>query len=712
MSKTVVFAVLCICASLPLQDVRAENVVKQYEAGEIVVTSTRKKTIALDIPASVTIMTAEDIDKSGYNSTPELIGSLPGVTNLSQGNSYSFDFRGTKSSDSHGPHILIDGRDVNLGIFGFNILGSIPLEIIEKIEIVRTPGAYISGRDASRGVINIITKTGEGEGNAFSPAFDVSYGSWDTFSGSVSATGEKGEFNYFINAAYKESEGYRRTSPKYTSLLGSLDYDLSDALVLGIDVDYRKEERNYALGLKEWQLDEYRRADEIPSSQSATAYMKKQNSIENEAVGSTVSLNYDAKPYRAGISLNVIDYEDHYRKNTYANSPSMKKYNYKKDRSQDIFDLKVFGGREYVLGASVSGNVEVGYDYSSRTGDQKTYYPFDPSASARLKEEKETIDYEERYHGVFVNNELDLDRFSLGTGLRYELTDYEMSSRKPKRVESDFNKLAWNIAPSYEVFPKGNLYCNVARSYFYPTAGYFYYAMDKDSEHNLPEDLKPEETTSYEVGFKHNYTDWLRYTVNVFYMDVADRFLSFYDDSGSWKGWKNVGNSTNQGVEVTVEGMPLDWLGYDFSFSYVDAEWDSGSVRVYEYGDTPADDVKKNMDLSGKKVAKVPDVQYRMGLQFVHPVERLRMNVGLSYVGESYVDPWNRYKEDAVYLVDAKITYEFDKWSVYVAGENIFDVEYEKIGNSSSDRNSDGSPNNTYYPKDGRYVAAGFSYRF
>jgi outer membrane cobalamin receptor len=73
---------------------------KGFDLDQIVVTATNEEVISLDVPASVTILSSEDIEKAGYRSTSDLIGHLPGVTDQSIGESFYYDFRGTKSSDA------------------------------------------------------------------------------------------------------------------------------------------------------------------------------------------------------------------------------------------------------------------------------------------------------------------------------------------------------------------------------------------------------------------------------------------------------------------------------------------------------------------------------------------------------------------------------------------------------------------------------------
>jgi outer membrane receptor for ferrienterochelin and colicin len=75
---------------------------KGFDLDQIVVTATQEKIASLDVPASVTILTSEDIESSGYRSTSDLIGHLPGMTDQSLSESFYY-FPGTKSNDAPGP---------------------------------------------------------------------------------------------------------------------------------------------------------------------------------------------------------------------------------------------------------------------------------------------------------------------------------------------------------------------------------------------------------------------------------------------------------------------------------------------------------------------------------------------------------------------------------------------------------------------------------
>ncbi|GAB6888001.1 TonB-dependent receptor plug domain-containing protein [Desulfothermus okinawensis JCM 13304] len=114
-----------------------------------------------DIPASIYIITKEDIKRSGATSIPELLRMVPGV-DVAQINSHlwAITIRGFNDEYSNKLLVLIDGRSVYYPLFSGVCWDKqdLVLEDIERIEIIRGPGASIWGANAVNGVINIVTK--------------------------------------------------------------------------------------------------------------------------------------------------------------------------------------------------------------------------------------------------------------------------------------------------------------------------------------------------------------------------------------------------------------------------------------------------------------------------------------------------------------------------------------------------------------------------
>ena len=132
------------------------------ELFNIQVTSVGRKAQELSkAPAAVFVLTAEEIRRSGATSIPEALQWVPGLTVLRpDGRSWVVSARGSARLYSDKILVMIDGRSLFTPLFSGVIWDAVdvPLQDIERIEIVRGPGAVMWGPNAVNGVINIITK--------------------------------------------------------------------------------------------------------------------------------------------------------------------------------------------------------------------------------------------------------------------------------------------------------------------------------------------------------------------------------------------------------------------------------------------------------------------------------------------------------------------------------------------------------------------------
>ncbi len=113
-------------------------------------------------PAAVTVITAEDIRRSGVTSIPEALRLVPGVQVARiNASSWAISARGFNTQVSNKMLVQIDGRTVYSPIFGgvFWELQDLVLDDIARIEVVRGPGATLWGTNAVNGIVNIITKS-------------------------------------------------------------------------------------------------------------------------------------------------------------------------------------------------------------------------------------------------------------------------------------------------------------------------------------------------------------------------------------------------------------------------------------------------------------------------------------------------------------------------------------------------------------------------
>jgi len=165
----------------------------------IIVTATRTAETADETLASVTVISRKEIERQQAQSVQDLLRGIPGVSianNGGPGKATSVFLRGTESDHVL---VLIDGVKVGSATLGTTAFQDIPVDQIERIEIVRGSRSSLYGSEAIGGVIQIFTRKG---GGALKPFFSVGGGSYRTYSASagVSGGGERGWFSVSASA--------------------------------------------------------------------------------------------------------------------------------------------------------------------------------------------------------------------------------------------------------------------------------------------------------------------------------------------------------------------------------------------------------------------------------------------------------------------------------------------------------------------------------
>lgn len=148
-------------------------------------------------PAAIYVITSEDIEHSGARNIPDLLRMAPGV-DVAQvdANRWAISIRGFNDLYSDKVLVLIDGRTVYTPVFSGVYWDQIdvPLNDIERIEVIRGPGATVWGANAVNGVINVITKSAE-ETQGASGRFGA--GSAETTDDEAQYGGEIGKKGYY-----------------------------------------------------------------------------------------------------------------------------------------------------------------------------------------------------------------------------------------------------------------------------------------------------------------------------------------------------------------------------------------------------------------------------------------------------------------------------------------------------------------------------------
>lgn len=216
-----------------------DDAVQTYVLDDIVVTASRSETAISDVPADVTLISEADIERGNYKSVSDALKGA-NVNVVQKG----FAAYPVINGDSR-VLVMVDGKKVNwdhLMVSGdtnaINV-DQIPMDNVERIEIVRGPNSSLYGERAVSGVVNIITKrptSGKPTGS-----FNMQFGSWGEKRAGVNVSGGDEKNSIKVGVAherrrdfqYKNAYGDKRTFPNTN--INRTDYTLGYDRIIGND---------------------------------------------------------------------------------------------------------------------------------------------------------------------------------------------------------------------------------------------------------------------------------------------------------------------------------------------------------------------------------------------------------------------------------------------------------------------------------------------
>jgi vitamin B12 transporter len=245
MQRNTLAALIAGLFTLPVQAQEA------FVLDEIVVTATR---IATPVPVllnHVTVVNRETISRMGAVTLPELLGTLSGIqvtTTGGRGDPSTLSIRGGNSSHVV---VLIDGQRISSATLGTTSIHALPLEQIERIEVVRGPASGLYGTDAMSGVVQIFTRKSAGTPSV--TGF-LGLGRYGTVIGSAGYGGSVGDDTFSLHAGLDRSEGFSSVKAASGGFFDSFNPDndayenknvnagwkhrVSQATTLGLDMFY------------------------------------------------------------------------------------------------------------------------------------------------------------------------------------------------------------------------------------------------------------------------------------------------------------------------------------------------------------------------------------------------------------------------------------------------------------------------------------------
>ncbi|WP_420406030.1 TonB-dependent receptor plug domain-containing protein [Nisaea sp.] len=162
-----------------------------------ITSAAKRPATVLDTPAAAFVLTNEDIHRSGARSIPEVLRLVPGLNVARTSSSgWAISARGDNGLFANKLLVLVDGRSVYTPLFSgvFWDRHDTLLEDVERIEVIRGPGASLWGANAVNGVINIITKNAEDTQGTY---LSAGYGTGDEKEAEARYGGELGEYGHY-----------------------------------------------------------------------------------------------------------------------------------------------------------------------------------------------------------------------------------------------------------------------------------------------------------------------------------------------------------------------------------------------------------------------------------------------------------------------------------------------------------------------------------
>jgi len=207
---------------------------------EIVVTATRTPTSLNRIASDVTVFRREEIEAAGQATLVELLRNIAGIEINQIGGAGAASTVFLRGANAQHTLVLVDGVRMTSATLGIARLEHLPVELIERIEVVRGPMSHLYGSDAIGGVIQIFTRKGGGKPRLSGAVGLGGYGRKDA---DIALTGSGEGWRYALAAGVSDQEGFSaKKQPSYQDKDGyrnerlsiNLEFDAASAHKLGL----------------------------------------------------------------------------------------------------------------------------------------------------------------------------------------------------------------------------------------------------------------------------------------------------------------------------------------------------------------------------------------------------------------------------------------------------------------------------------------------
>jgi iron complex outermembrane recepter protein len=651
---------------------------KEVTLGKVVVTATRDEQEIRKIPANVTVITREEIEQSHARNTVDLLKNEADVVVrdvYGTGKTASVDIRGFGETGALNTLVLVDGRRVNaIDLSGVDWT-QIPLDQIERIEIVRGSGSVLYGDNAVGGVINIITKKPE---KPFSAKAEVAGGSYSYHKESGSVGGKWGPISAMLNAGYSSTDGYRDNGfLRAKDVGGKLIYDLNENISFNFSGSLHSDDSGLPGGLS--------KADITLLGRKSTTHPDDKAETDDEygALGIKAKL-WDLGRIEADVSFRTREvgvsyfYSDPFISSTY----------------KERINLSTWGFTpKYVLEKSLFNHPNkfiLGFDFykSDSRVDSESYLSF-PGIPGMTFTSFDKLEVTKKSFGSYLFDEFSiLENLILSLGFREEwvIYDFLQDSSLLKDKLRD-REPAWNIGLDYLFGKRSSAFFSIKRSFRFPASDelFQFYPTPK-----VNTSLKPQTGYHYEAGIRHVFTDQIEANLTLFWIDLKDEI--FYNPKifPEISANENFPKTRRRGFEVGAKAKLFPWLSVWGNYSYI-----IPTLRAEPF--------------SGNDIPGVPRHKGSMGVD-IDFGKGFLLKTKTNIVGSRrLISDWRNQLErlDGYYTLDTKLCYSWKGLQAFVGVNNLTNQKYVDWGVTNASGTSQ-----LFYPSPERNFFGGVSYTF
>jgi len=500
-----------------------------YKEKDLVTSATRYPKPVSQAAENITVMTAKEIEAMNAHTVAEALNRVPGLFVNFNRDFGAASLVGIQGSESRHVLVLVDGMPLNFMSEGSAETNSIPVGVIERIEIIKGPASSAWGSSLG-GVINILTKSA---GTTERPAgtVKVSYGEGRTLDAGAQVSGLAGPVGYYLFAGRQESDGLRSDREFASShLFSKFSLPISQDIDLGLTIGLGKPKNNFG---------------DFPSGDTTT-------SSDLRSFFMTASLNAALTPdLDLNLSVHTAEQKSSLRTDTLGLgilSPSQQPF------SENTVDERTTGASGKLVWTRGIHTAVLGID-ADRGKLEQTLQAGPVLRSFGLPATSVTKPAIDKW-AVYANDTIVMDRWSVTPGIRYDYNSIIGSFVSP------------SLGVTYTLGANSLARASVSRGFTLPplswtSAGGMFV--------NPNPSLEPESVWSYQAGLESAAVPYLWVKGTVFYHDLDNELIRERGAAGppTFNDLVvNKGTIRRQGLELEAETVSFHNLSAAAGFAY------------------------------------------------------------------------------------------------------------------------------------------------